>query len=113
MVPGEVYLADFPIVGRHPIIVVSRGELNRGDQAVVVLCTSARFAQRKMLPNCVPFAAGIFGLAKDCVAQCDQIVSIDRRELPLSGPIGSLDAAAFRDVIRAIGYVMDSECEPL
>src|SRR5262249_42763071 len=58
MKPGEIYLADFPQVGQHPVIILSREDLNRGGQAVVVLCTSAHFALRRTLPNTVPFQAG-------------------------------------------------------
>jgi hypothetical protein len=29
--PGEIYLADFPQAGHHPVIVVSREDLNRGS----------------------------------------------------------------------------------
>jgi mRNA-degrading endonuclease toxin of MazEF toxin-antitoxin module len=53
--PGEVYLADFPEAGRHPVIVVSRKELNRGRYAIVVVCTSARLALRSQLANCVGY----------------------------------------------------------
>jgi mRNA-degrading endonuclease toxin of MazEF toxin-antitoxin module len=113
MLPGEIYEADFPVVGRHPVIVLCREDLNRGGQAVVVLCTSARYAVRRTLPNCVPFQAGQFGFTKDCVAQCEQLLTIDRSEVPLSGPIGKLDDLALRDVIKAVGYVMDSDCEPV
>ena len=67
--PRDVYIADFPDVGPHPVIVVSRESLNRGSYALVVVCTSARFALRSTLPNCVPFLAGHFGFTKDCVAQ--------------------------------------------
>src|SRR4051812_38043094 len=107
MEPGEVYLADFPDVGQHPVTILSREDLNRGGQAVIVICTSARFAVRRTLPNCVPFQAGQFGFTKDCVAQCEQLLTIDRTEVPLSGPIGKLDDLSFRDIIKAIGYVMD------
>ncbi|MBL8797498.1 MAG: type II toxin-antitoxin system PemK/MazF family toxin [Planctomycetia bacterium] len=113
MKPGEIYSADFPHVGLHPVIVLSRESLNRGGQAVVVLCTSARLAVRRTLPNCVPFQAGQFGFTKDCVAQCEQLLSIDRHEIPLHGPVGQLDELALRDVIKAIGYVMESDCEPV
>jgi len=44
--PGEVYMADFGQAGPHPVIVVSREELNRGRYALVVVGTSARFAHR-------------------------------------------------------------------
>jgi mRNA-degrading endonuclease toxin of MazEF toxin-antitoxin module len=110
--PGEIYMADFPEAGPHPVIVVSREELNRGRYALVVACTSARFAVRSRLPNCVPFGAGAFGFTTDCVAQCENLLSIDLGQIDLSsGPSGTLDDTAFRDIIKAIGYVMASDCE--
>ena len=113
MEPGEIYLADFPEAGPHPVIVVSREELNRGHYALVVVCTSARFAVRSQLASCVPFHAGQFGFTADCVAQCENILSIDKGQLdPGSGPIGVLDEPALREVIKAIGYVIASDCEP-
>jgi mRNA-degrading endonuclease toxin of MazEF toxin-antitoxin module len=112
MKPGEVYDADFPRIGRHPVIILSREDLNRGGQAVVVICTSARYAIRRTLPNCVPFQAGQFGFTQDCVAQCEQLLTIDQNEIPLSGPLGKLDDLTFRTLIKAVGYVMDSDCEP-
>lgn len=112
--PGEIDMADFPEAGRHPVIVVSREELNRGNYVLTVFCTSARYAVRSKLPNCVPYATGRFGFAADCVAQCENVLSIERSQLDLSaGPIGILDASALRDVIRAIGYVLEADCEPV
>jgi mRNA-degrading endonuclease toxin of MazEF toxin-antitoxin module len=112
--PGEIYMADFAAAGPHPVIVLSREELNRGRYALVVVCTSARFATRSQLPNCVPFHAGNFGFTADCVAQCENLLSVDVAQIDLSsGPLGTLDDMAFRDVIKAIGYVMDSDCEPV
>lgn len=111
--PGEVYLANFEDAGTHPVIVVSREELNRGRYAIVVVCTSARFEIRKNLSNCVPFRAGQFGLTRDCVAQCENILSMELSQLDLSGgPLGILDEAALRTVIKALGYVLESNCEP-
>ena len=112
--PGEIYIADFAEAGPHPVIVVSREELNRGHYALVVVCTSARFATRSKLPNCIPFRVGQFGFTVDCVAQCENVLSIDKAQLDLdAGPIGVLDAATLRDVIKAIGYVIESDCEPV
>ena len=65
MRPGEVYMADFESAGRHPVIIVSREDLNRGRYVLVVVCTSARFSTRRVLPNCVPFLAGEFGFTAD------------------------------------------------
>ena len=111
--PGEIYLADFDQAGPHPVIVVSREELNRGRYALIVICTSARFAARSVLPNCVPFRAGRFGFTADCVAQCDNILSVETAQLDLAaGPIGVLDRTAMREVIKAVGHVIESDCEP-
>jgi len=50
----------------------------------------------------------------DCVAQCENLLSIDKAQVNLAdGTRGVLDDAALRDVIRAIGYVMKSDCEPI
>ena len=51
MEPGEVYIADFPEAGPHPVIVVSRENLNRGHYALVVVCTSSRFTARSQLSS--------------------------------------------------------------
>ena len=112
--PGEIYMADFGPAGPHPVIVVSREELNRGRYALAVVCTSARFAVRSKLSNCVAFQAGDFGFTVDCVAQCENILSIDHAQLDLAvGPIGTLDQAALLKVIKSIGYVINSDCKPL
>lgn len=39
MEPGEVYIADFLEAGPHPVIVVSREDLNRGHYVLVVVCS--------------------------------------------------------------------------
>ena len=109
--PGEIYMADLGDATPHPVIVVSREDLNRGDRAVVVLCTSQKFAVRSTLPSCVPFRAGQFGFTKDCVAQCENIFMVDKNNLAPQ-PTGLLDDLALRDVIKAIGHVLDSDCEP-
>ena len=112
--PGSIYTADFEDAGPHPVIVVSRPVLNRGRYAVVVVCTSARFQQRHLLPNGVPFFAGEYGFATDCVAQCENILSVELSKLDLDrGPRGMLDPTRFRDVIKAIGDVLGSDCEPV
>lgn len=112
--PGEIYVAAFPGAGPHPVIVVSRESLNRGHYAVVVVCTSARFALRSTLPNCVPFHAGEYGFTTDCVAQCENVLSLETNQLDLeAGPQGNLSDDAFRAVVKAISNVIGSDCEPL
>lgn len=111
--PGEIYMADFGAAGPHPVIVISREELNRGHYVLAVVCTSARFATRRKLANCVPFQAGEFGFTVDCVAQCENILSIDKGQLDLTeGIMGKLDETSMQKVIKAIGYVIEADCTP-
>lgn len=112
--PGGIYWADFRDQGRHPVIVVSRKSLNNGDSVLAVICTSAKFAVRCNLPNCVPFRAGECGFERDCVAQCENLLTIRKDILETeTGRIGILNEIGFREVIRAIGYVVDADCEPI
>ena len=112
--PGEIYIADLDQAGPHPVIVVSREDLNRGRYALVVVCTSARFSVRSALLNCVPLRAGRFGFTADCVAQCDNMLSIEKAQLDLAdGPIGILGEPEMRAVVKAIGHVIESDCEPV
>lgn len=107
-------MADFGPAGPHPVIVASREALNRGRYALVVPCTSSRFGVRSKLANCVPLRAGEFGFTVDCVAQCENMLSIDQAQLDLvAGPRGALDDAALRKLVNAIGYVIESNCEPI
>lgn len=110
--PGEIYLADHQSGVPHPVVVVSREELNRGRYVLAVMITSAHFAVRSTLANCVVFRPGEFGLTKDCVAQAETIAPYELTDLDLSVMIGKLDDARLRDLIKAVGYVMDSDCEP-
>jgi mRNA interferase MazF len=108
---GEIYLADLDDAGRRPILVVSREALNRGRYVVFVTFTTARLDERRALPNCVFFRRGEFGLTADCVAQCETIAGTEIERLDAT-PIGEVDDETLRNVIRAIGNVIGSECEP-
>ncbi len=110
--PGEIYLADTE-AGKRPAVIVSREELNRGRWVVAVLITSANFAARSSRPHCVPFRAGEFGLSKDCVAQAEAIAYLAIADLDIdAGILGVLDDVRMRDLIRAVGNMMGSDCEP-
>ncbi|MGA7496007.1 MAG: type II toxin-antitoxin system PemK/MazF family toxin [Isosphaeraceae bacterium] len=110
--PGEIYLAHTD-AGVRPAVVVSREELNRGNWVVAVLITSAKFSLRSTLPHCVPFRAGEFGLDMDCTAQAETISYIAVADLDLDqGILGILDEERTRALIKAIGHVIASDCEP-
>jgi mRNA-degrading endonuclease toxin of MazEF toxin-antitoxin module len=112
--PGEIYMALYANLPPHPVVIVSREDLNRGNKVVVVIITSAKFSVRSKLPNCVPMKAGQFGLIKDCVAQAETIFVAEIADLDTAnGPVGKFDDATFRDVIKAIGYVIESDCESI
>ena len=87
--PGEIYMADFEDIDPHPMVVVSREELNRGSWVVAALITSKRFEERSKLSNCLALRSGEFGLSRDCVIQCESIFSL-RREL-FREKLGKLD----------------------
>jgi mRNA-degrading endonuclease toxin of MazEF toxin-antitoxin module len=108
---GEIYMADLGYAAPHPVIVVSKVELNRGDRVLAVLVTSQRFAFRSQLAHCVPFNRGEFGFTLDCVAQCENLLQIEKRSI-MGQPLAKLDAAKFREIVLAIGNVIDSYCEP-
>lgn len=111
MTRGEIYFADLNEAGIRPIAIVSRDLLNRGRYLPVVPFITTHFERRRRLPNCVAFHAGQFGLDKDCVAQCEVMLTIEQSQL-LAAPIGQLDGEAMRDIVRAIGFVIVGDCEP-
>ncbi len=96
--PGKIYLADFEEMEPHPVVVVSREELNRGNWVAAVLITSKRFEERSKQPHCVPFRAGEFGLSKDCVAS-DEFNH------------NNLDVG-YREVLRLAGELRDPNFDP-
>jgi mRNA-degrading endonuclease toxin of MazEF toxin-antitoxin module len=111
MKQGEIYWADLDEGGRRLVIVVSREELNRGSRALVVPCTSQKFDLRSRLPNCVPFRPGQYAFTAPTVAQCENAQLIDKSLLDLN-PIARIDDVTLRDLILAMGYVFDADCEP-
>ena len=57
---------------------------------------------------------GEFGLPKACVAQAEKLTTLNMTELEVhEAPMGQLDDQRLRDLIRAIGHVLDAECEPM
>jgi mRNA-degrading endonuclease toxin of MazEF toxin-antitoxin module len=109
--PGEIYRVGLPLSGEHPFVVVSREELNRGKQVVAAMITSAKFNVRSRLPNSVPLRAGQFGMTEDSVVQCENLVAIETNELR-GQPLARLDAITMRALVKALGYVLDADCEP-
>ena len=111
---GEIYAAYLEGGDPRPVVVVSREELNRGNYVVCVPFTARKFSTRRNLPNCVPFRAGEFTFTKNCVVQGEAITLLSKDDLDLAdGPWDRLPDERMRDVIRAIGYAISSDCEPI
>ncbi len=111
--PGEIYRAFIGRSEPHPVIVVSREDLNRGDYFLAVPCTTSRLDVRRTLPNCVHFQKGSFGLWKECVAQAEALTLF--RKLDLAAPrepVGKLSHGAMQALIAAIGSVINADCQP-
>src|SRR5262245_20193969 len=103
--PGDIYF-DRSYGRRHPFVVVSREELNRGRYVVAIPLTSARLSERWDLPNCVRLQSGEAGLRKDCVAQCEHVTTILIEDLDVvDGYVGSLGEAKLDMLVKAIGDV--------
>lgn len=112
--PGQVWYGFTESGERKRVIIVSREELNRGNYATIVALTSKKFELRKRLPHNVPLYAGRFGLTENCVAQAENITIVERTDLDFhEGPIAELDGETMRALVKAIGNVIGSDCEPL
>jgi mRNA-degrading endonuclease toxin of MazEF toxin-antitoxin module len=110
---GEIYEFSDPNIPPHPVVVLSREELNRGDRVVAAIITSKKFAARSKLANCVVLKAGQFGMTMDCVVQVETVFNAPLMNLDLApGPVGKLDDLTMRELIKALGHVFDSACEP-
>lgn len=105
---GEIYLLKGY---NRPVVVVSREELNRGKYILGIPTTSAQFESRRLRPSCVAFRRGEFGFTADCVAQAELLSAIPTSQVDSwRGPIGKLDSAALRNLVRAVGHVLESLC---
>ena len=86
---GEVYWADLAPrsgseqSGKRPVIVISDDGFNQsvGWRSLIVVPVTTSSAQARRGPTVVQIPSGIAGLAKDSVAICHQITTLDRAKL--------------------------------
>lgn len=113
MKQGEIYLANFGENVVRPVIVVSRADLNLSGFSLVVVCVTESVSIRNNLMNCLYFEKAEFGMPEACVAQRQNMLSIDHERLDTAnGPVGVIDAAKIRKLINTIGHVLDARCVP-
>lgn len=110
--PGEVY---WSAEDEHRWIVVSSERFNRGDYVTVVPTTSTHFYRRSRMGSSVAFNKNAFGIFdKDCVAQAEQIATVEHVAIDYKrGCLGTISTAKIRELIEAIGCVIDARCKPL
>ena len=80
----------------------------------VSVCAGRLTTIHGLSPSCVAFTAGEQeGLDRDCVARADFVMTVDKVEIDFAtGKLGVIDEERMRDLIRAIGHVIEAECEP-
>lgn len=91
----------------RPILVVSRDELCHGHSVLVVPFYSQQLEVRRKQRNCVFFHAGEGGLAKNCVAKCDEVTIVDKDCFDFArGKLGRLNLDQMKRVVDAIRFVI-------
>jgi mRNA interferase MazF len=89
---GEVYYADLsPVIGSEqggirPVLIVQNDVGNKHSPTTIIAPITSRFT-KKPLPTHVPLSN--CGLAKDSIALCEQLRTIDKRRL--KEKLGSMD----------------------
>jgi mRNA interferase MazF len=86
---GDVFWAELrprsgsEQAGRRPVVVVSHDGFNQtpGWRSVIVIPLSTSPSQRQRGPTAVPIPSGSGGLAKEGVALCHQVTTLDRAKL--------------------------------
>jgi mRNA interferase MazF len=93
---GDVYDAPVP-GGAHPAVVVTR------DRAIPVLrnvCVVVVTSRIRGLPTEVPLGPA-HGLARECVANADNVFTLPRRALgPRRGSLGPEELSMLDDALR-------------
>ncbi len=100
---GEVYYADLsPVIGceqggLRPVLIIQNDVGNKHSPTTIIAPITSRFT-KKPLPTHVPLSN--CGLAKDSIALCEQLRTIDKRRL--KGKLGSMDEKDKAALNRAI-----------
>lgn len=100
---GEVYYADLsPVIGSEqgglrPVLIIQNDIGNMHSPTTIIAPITGRLT-KKPLPTHVPLSN--CGLAKDSIALCEQLRTIDKKRL--KGKLGSMDEKDKAVLDRAI-----------
>jgi mRNA interferase MazF len=83
-------------VWRRPVLVVSADAFNRSRIKTVTVAAITSNMRLAAAPGNVPLAAGTAGLARDCVVNVSQVLTLDRATLDKQS--GTLDRAQMERV---------------
>lgn len=90
--------------GTRPVLVVSHDAFNAtsGWRSVVVVPLSTSPSQARRGPTAVPIPVGAGGLAKESVALCHQVTTLDRAKLHrFLGALAKAEMAAVEEGLKA------------
>jgi mRNA-degrading endonuclease toxin of MazEF toxin-antitoxin module len=105
---GEIWQLKADKVGKpRRILIVSRNELNGGDNVVAVPFFGSQVLRRQSYKSCVFFAEGDFGLEKDCVAKTDDVSLVAIRTIDkAAGILGVVDDERMSLVESALAFTL-------
>lgn len=94
---GDVYTADLPEFGIRPVLVVTRQVAIPVLSSVIVAMVTSTI---RGIPSEVPLGSA-HGLSVDCVANCDNLITIEKVMLEeRHGALGFEDIRRMDDALR-------------
>lgn len=110
---GDVYWADLAPrsgseqQGRRPVIIISHDAFNQTPnwRSVIVIPLSTSLAQARRGRSVVLLRQGAGGLAKESIALCHQVTTLDRAKL--AELIGELSSKEILEVENGLKAAMD------
>jgi mRNA interferase MazF len=112
---GEVYWAELAPrssseqAGRRPVIVVSHDGFNETPnwRSIIVVPMTTSKSQAKRGPTAIEIPAGSSGLARNGIAVCHQVTTLDRAKLARYS--GTLSRDLVRSVDEGLKAALDLE----
>jgi len=102
---GDLFYADLsPVVGSEqggirPVLIVQNDVGNKYSPTIIAVAVTSQLTKAK-LPTHIELKAEDYGLAKDSVALCEQIRTLDKRRL--KEKIGRLTKSKIREINNAM-----------
>lgn len=105
---GQIYRLKSDAVGKpRMILIISRTEINGGQNVVAIPFTSAQLEKRTELAYCASFYKGEGGLEKDCVAKADEVSSYPKILIDFAkGLVGTLNDEQMERVVEALKWTL-------